>query len=490
MLNEKKLKSNVIFSVLNTLFTLVYPLITYPYVARVLMPEGLGQYTFVIALVEYFALVAGLGIPLYGTRLVASSYKNGTDLKKECSSLFCINLISTFIVLVVYIGFIVFDSKAQENVALYLVAGFRIISVALCVEWYFQGKAQFKYIAIRNGIIKVLCVTFIFLLVKNSSDILTYAIIMVGSVFLYSLFNFFIFVKEIRPSFKHLDLKKHLMPVLFVFLIYIASKININLDTIMLNYMLEDLGNFAVGQYTAATKVINIIVDLMVAVSAVLLPNISQLLSTGNNNDAKVLLKKAFSAIFFVALPCVPGLVLVSREIVLILSGAAYEQAIPVMMLMSINVLFTTFTNFFGVQVLYSHNKEKVATLAIAFGALLNFMFNLFLIPKIGLYGAGTATVISNGSILIIEIILSRKYCMKKFLDKNSLKTVLGALVMTIALLPLFFYKVCYDTPLLALLIKVVVGVGVYFIMALLLKNDMIRFLIDELKRRIIKKDR
>lgn len=488
MVSGNKIKSDVIFAILNTLFTLVYPLITYPYVARVLMPEGLGQYTFVMALVEYFALVAGLGIPLYGTRTVASTLQNKDDLRKQSSSIFFINLLSTLVVALLYIGFMFFDKKAMENPTLYMILGLHIFSVALGVEWYFQGRAQFKYIAIRNGITKTVCIILIFIFVKSKDDIVTYAIIMIGSILAYSFLNFLIFAKEVKPTFKLIEIKKHLSPILFVFLIYLASKINTNLDTVMLNYLLGEEGNYAVGQYTAAVKVINIVVDLLVAVNAVLLPNISLMLASGKYEEAYSMLKKAFSMLTFFALPCVPGLIFVAKETILILSGEAYMSAIPIMMLMSINVVITALTNFFGVQVLYANNKEIVATVAIAIGAIINFTINYLLIPIYGLFGASIATIISNLFILIIESFLTNKYFRIKFLNLDTLKTIIGSFLLAVVMYPIYYYNIFSNNPFASLVFKMVIGVVVYSIFSLVLKNSVAIYIFNFIKQKFRRK--
>jgi len=214
---SNSIKKNAFFNTVRTISSLIFPIITFPYVSRILGPNGTGQVNFALSIIGYFILLASLGIPLYGIREIARVRDNKNELKELAQELFIIHLISTIIVVVVLIFFIFLNKKLYSEKTLFLVSSISIISSTLSVDWLFQGLEEYKKITIRSIIFSLVSLIMIFLIIHNENDYIKYATIGVFTSLFSALLNFFdvrdvLFVKR---SVK-LNLKKHIKPMLLV----------------------------------------------------------------------------------------------------------------------------------------------------------------------------------------------------------------------------------------------------------------------------------
>ena len=469
-----RFSESIFYSVINSLVTLLFPIIVYPYVSRVLQPEGVGLYNLAYGVLEYFILFANLGVPLLGTRVVAKYKNDPNEMRERCGNIFYINLITTLVAFVAFVLFAWFSPGIKEHFVLYFVVGFQILSFCLNVEWYYQGIENFKYIAIRNLIIKVICIVCIYIFVNTKDDVMIYAMIMMFSTFGYSIINFLKFVKDTKMKMSFKGTKALFKSILVGFFIYAASKINTNADVVMLGFMTGEVGQFNVGIYTNATKIINMIISIIIAVNLVIMPRITAMLKDDENGAMKVL-NKLFGIVFIMSLTMAVGLYFVAEEVILVFSGELYAESVLTMRIMCVNICLIAFSNFFGVQVLYSKNKEKYTATAVLIGASVNIIINALLIPKMLYNGAAIATIISNAVIVLIEYLFSVKVTKSWFYSKNIIKAIIASIIMGAALVAFgLFVKI--ENTFLLLVLKVSVGVITFALMGMLLwKNDLIK---------------
>lgn len=481
---SKRLRFNVIFSFCNALITLLFPLVTYPYVSRVLEPEGIGAYNIAFSIMSYFLLFANLGIPIYATREIAKVRNDRESLRKVSTTIIILHAISTVTIFAIYTGYVCFAANAQNRFWVNFITGFHILAIFLNVEWFYQGREEYAAITIKNLIVKIVSLILIFTLVRTNEDLIIYAAIMIFSVLGYGVFNFIHFLKVVRPSAKGIELKPYFKPILLSFTLYAASRLANGLDVIMIDGLLGDSAEYVAGQYGVATKFVNVIIDLLLVVNTVMLPRLSMLIQNESYEEAKKLSKMIEELMFMVVLPATIGLIFVSKEITMVFFGEMYEPAITTMEIMSGNAFLAVFTNFLGIQILYAYGKDWFTTISILSGAVVNVVCNLFLIPRFYQTGAAIATIISNSVILIIEMVGVIKWKYMKFLTLSNLKTIIASILMTGVLLILYFF-LPISSNILLLVIKMSAAIVIYLISILVMRHSSLMFFINEIKAKI-----
>lgn len=480
---SKRLTTNVIFSFLNALVTLLFPLITHPYVSRVLMPEGIGAYNIAFSVMSYFLLFANMGIPIYAVRAVSKARDDGNEMRRVCSSVIVLHAVSTIVVFALYIGYVCFAPNMQNRFWVNFITGFHILGIFLNVEWFYQGREEYGAITVKNLIVKAVSLALILIFVKTENDLVVYALIMIFSVVAYGLFNFVHFIIKVKPKLTGAVFRPLFKPVLLTFALYAASRLATGLDVIMIDFMLGDNAEYVAGQYAIATKFVNVIIDLLLVINTVMLPRLALLIEQNKEDEVKKLSVTAEEILFLFVLPATIGLIFVSENITLLFFGEMYRPAIETMMVMSANVLFAVFNNFIGIQILYAHGKDVFTTIAILVGAAVNITCNLFMIPRWLHLGAAIATIVSNAVTFIIEAIGAAKWKYLSYFTKNNLKTVIASAAMSVGLVLMAFF-LAVRSNLFSLLIKVAVSVAVYLLFILVMKHESVSVFGKEIKSR------
>lgn len=314
-------KQNYFYSLLNTISGLLFPIITFPYVARILMADGIGQVNFYLSIINYISMFAGLGIPTYAIREIA---RVKTDVKVMNQVAVEILLLHTFLTLLGYIvvGVVALTvAQVQVNLPLFLILSTNLFFITIGCEWFYQGIEDFKYITIRGLIVKMLSVALLFVLVKDRSDLFYYGIYSVVGVVGGNIFNAFRLRKYIK--FRLLELKelrpmRHLIPALRIFLLNVVASIYLQLDTVMLGFL---KGNEAVGYYTGAIKLTKMLMGVTSSLCVVLLPRLSNLAVGNEREEFDRLLKKALDYVIAIAAPMSMGLVIMAPTLVYLFCG-------------------------------------------------------------------------------------------------------------------------------------------------------------------------
>ena len=409
------LKANYIFNLLNTVLGLLFPLITFPYAARVVMADGIGQVNFFSSIISYISLFTCLGIPMYAIREIARV----RDDKKKLSTITTeILLLHTGLTILGYFAVVVLCmtiTKVKADIPLFLLLSTNIFFVAIGCEWFYQGVEDFKYITIRGLIVKVVSVILLFVLVRTKDDLMYYAAYSVIGVVGGNVFNFIRLRKYIRIrllQFSELRPLRHLKPALHIFVLNLIISIYVNLDTVMLGFM-KDPTN--VGYYVGATKLTKMLLGLTLALGTVMLPRLSNLITTGQKAEFDRLSQRAMDFVVAFSLPLFLGLFVLAPSLIRVLCGDSYEPAIITLQVISPIVLIIALSNVVGIQVLYPQGKENIVIMSTLVGAIVNFTLNLVLIPQYAQNGAAIATVIAESCVTITMIILGVKYLPFKF---------------------------------------------------------------------------
>ena len=270
---QLSLKKNAFLNTIKTLMSLVFPLITFPYASRILLPEGLGKVNFALSIISYFAIISSLGIENYGIREASKLRDDKIKFSQFCKEIFLINMISTVVAYILLFVAIAFVAKFQKYKILLYVTSATILFTTLGMNWLYSAMEDYLYITIRSIVFQILCLVLLFLLVKTKDDYVKYATISVISNVGSNILNFIHSRKYITiKTGLAFQIKKHIKPIFVLFAMAIAVKVYTVLDSTMLGFM---KGDFEVGIYTAATKINKIVLSLVIAVTTVMLPRLS-----------------------------------------------------------------------------------------------------------------------------------------------------------------------------------------------------------------------
>lgn len=423
-------------------------------------------------------MFASLGIPLYGIREVAKIRDNREKLEKTTSEIFLLNMITTVIVVLLYFISLNLGYLGKEK-SLLEIMSLNIFLTFLGVEWFYQGIEEYRYITTRSVIFRMISLVLIFILVKTKDDYIIYGAITILSTVGSNILNFLKLKTFTKLSFKNLNIKRHLKPILTIFSMNIAISIYTNLDNVMLGYRSTEA---SVGLYSSGIKLVKLVLGIVTSLGAVMLPRISNYIHNGMENELKNLLDKAFKFIILLSLPCFLGLYLTSEEIILIFSGEGFKNAIPTMQYLTPIIIFIALSNFIGIQILYPRGEEKKVLISVIVGAIVNFSLNWILIPRYAQNGAAISTAIAEGLVLLIQIILGYKYL--KFIKFNFefFKAIIATIFMGIMII--IFNKYYIGNIYLSLLVKILIGGGSYLIALIVLKDKFIYEIFNKILKR------
>jgi O-antigen/teichoic acid export membrane protein len=340
-----------------------------------LQPEGVGLYSYASSIVSYFTLVAILGTATFGQRAISYAQKDIEERSRAFWEVFLLRLITSSITLVAYGIFIIFFLK--ENQLIYIILALNIINIVFDVSWFFQGIEEFGKIAIRNVIIKILNIVAIYLFVKKDSDILKYALIMVGFTVLgnislwVSLPKFLCKVKGIKPF-------KDLKTVIELFIPTIAVQVYNILDKSMIGWFTD--GYSENGYYEQAEKIAKMTLTVVTSLGTVITPRISRHFQEGEHDKIKYYLYKSFRFVWMSSIPIMFGLIIISNTFIPIFLGDGYEKCILLLDIFSLLVVFIGLNNIIAYQYLIPVGKQNIFTLMVTIGAIINFLLNIVLI--------------------------------------------------------------------------------------------------------------
>lgn len=465
---SKSLVSNYIFNLLNTVTGLLFPLITFPYTARILLPNGIGQIQFYSSIIDYISLISALGIPLYAVREVARARDNSELRNKISLEILILHTALSLLGYFVVLGLILFVNKLHQNIPLFLLLSLSIFFNTIAVNWFYQAIEEFKYITIRSLFIRSVSLISLFLFVHTKEDLLQYAAITVFSGAGASIFNiirFRAFIKEYKVSWSQLKPLRHLKPALKIFTLNLIISIYVNLDSVMLGFLKNDQ---AVGYYAAAVRLTKVQLGIIGSLGAILLPRFSNLIALGKKEEFMSLANNAINYIFAIAFPLSIASILLAPQIIAILCGDNYNESIIVMQIISPIIFFIGLSSLIGMQILYPVGKESYVIKATALGAFLNFSVNYFLIPKIAQCGAAFATLLAEVVVTTVMIIIARKSLPFKFISRQNISYVLSSLIMGVGV---FFVSNLNLSNILIICLSVIIG-SILYIYSLFLFRD------------------
>lgn len=447
-------------------------MITFPYAARVLLPEGIGVVNFQLSIINYIVLLTSLGIPLYAVKEIAK-YRDDKALRDRVA----VEIISLATALCIF-GYIAvwllakYVPQIHQQTALFYILSLTILFTTIGVNWFYQGIEDFKFITMRAIAIRTLSAVSLFLFVKNQSDILIYGLITVGSTVGNNFVNFVHLRKHIDMAcikIKELQIMRHLRPALHIFVLNLIISLYVHLNSIMLGFM---KGDDAVGYFTAGTKIGIVCLTLIYSIGSVMLPRCSNLVQKGDDEGFAKIITKSARLTFALAFPMVVGLLVLAAPLTIVFCGPEYLPSIPVLYLNAPVILIIGLTNVMGIQVLYPKNKVNMVIWSVSGGAVMNIILNFLLVPHLGATGAAISTLSAETTVFTIQLLLGHKYFPFKWRNVLQPKYFIAIAAMAACV---FAVEGLFGSDWLKVAVGIAVGATVYASVLYALKDDIVR---------------
>ena len=430
----KSVKVNYILNLINTGTQMLFPLITFPYVCRVIEADGIGQINFFQSIISYISLFTCLGIPMYAIREIARDRSDVVQMNRTAMEILLLHSMLTLVGYAIVAILCLTVPQIQVNIPLFLILSLTIFFTAIGCEWFYQGIENFKYITIRGLIIKTISLVLLFIFVKSKTDLLYYGCYTVFGVLGGNIFNFFRLRKYIHREniiFSELHIKRHIKPVLKVFSFSVVTSIYLQLNTVLLGFLKNAL---AVGYFAAATKVMQMLLQMSACLGSVMMPRASHLIAENKESEFNALIQKSYDFTLAIALPMTVGLIFCAPNLITSLCGVKFENSILPSQIIAPIILMVAISNVFGIQVLFPKGKINIVTLCCGIGAVVDLVLNLCLIPFFSYVGTSIAYLGAEVATTISMFFIGRKYLPITYFKKNHLNYLLGCILMAIVL--------------------------------------------------------
>lgn len=475
----RSLFKNSVFNIIYTLLNIIFPFLTSIIASRILLPEGIGKVAGAQNYASYFVSVASLGLPVYGIRAIARCKEKPDQLKQTFTELLIINILSSALSAMVYFGTIVTIKKFKDEFILYFICGIQVLFNIFNIDWLYKGREEYSYIVVRSLIVKILSFTALIFFVKNIDDYCIYALISALALVGNYLFNIIHARSYITFKIEWLDLKKHIKPLLILAVSVVFAALYSKTDITMLGLITNDE---TVGLYTNAHKCINIVLSFVTAITAVYLPRLSKLSNEENGNELSTTVNSGIKIISLFAFPAFVGVIILAPFFINLLYGEAFAQALPTMMVFSSLIIIGSIGDLVCYQLLIAIGYEKKRVVANIAGAIVNIILNFILIPILKSEGAAIASVVSELCLNAYLFFVIRKKIKVKLLSVSFVKflvasTLMGVVVYLLTLIEIPYWATC--------LFGICVGVCVYFVALLLMKENTIYGIFEKIKKRV-----
>lgn len=500
---KKSITKNYIYNMVYQVLILILPLITTPYLSRVIGAEGIGIYSYTYAIVTYFILFGSLGVALYGQREIAYAQENPEKRKKTFIEIIIFRFITIFIATIFYYFLFV---NGKEYQLYYTILILELIAAAFDISWFFQGLEEFKKTVTRNVLVRICSVTLVFILVKTKEDLGKFTLIysladLIGNISLWLYLPKYL--KGIKVT--NINVKQHLPHIIMLFIPQIANQIYKILDTTMIGWLVTD--KTETGYYEQGHKVIRLLLTIVNSLGVVMIPRMANAFANNDKKQINAYMKMSFNFTFFLSFPIMFGIASIAREFVPIFFGRGYDKVTYLIYLLNPMVLLMGVANVIGTQYLLPTKKQKEYTFSVTIGVIVNFILNYILITLYQSIGAAIATVLSQLVVDILQYKHIKNDISLKTLKELCYKYLVASLTMFVLCLGVKFIlnislisnavfnfaeSLSMSGQYLFNMISIVAQIGIgaltYIIMLIILKDDYVYIFINKIKNRFLKK--
>lgn len=482
-MKKKSLSVNALLNGLRSALNLIFPLITFPYVSRVLSVEGMGIYNFSNTYVNYFILIAGLGIATYAVREGAKYRDNKEEINLFASQIFTINIISTIVAYVLLILSLIIFCNLHNYVSCILIFGLQLFFTTLGTEWLYTIYEDYEYITIRSIVFKIISVILLFVFVRKPSDYLWYAGITVfagvgSNVLNYIHAKSFCHVKIIKNT----NWKYHLKPILIIFASSVAITLYVSSDTTILGLIKND---YAVGIYGTAVKIYTMVSGLIGGLIVVTIPRLSMLIGKRRIKEYTHILQEVINTLSILELPAAVGLVMLSKDVILVIAGEKYQAGTLSLQIITWALIFSNFSTIFNQCVLIPAKREAKSLRNTIITGLINVGINFIFIPLWSYNGAALSTVIAEFMVMTLNGWSAKDFIGPIIKSKETIRNILDSIIGCMGIvLVCCLINIGILSPILRILLSIILSVIIYGAILVLLKNSIIFNIVTIIKRK------
>lgn len=475
----KSLKLNAFLNGLRSLLSVIFPLITFPYVSRVLSVNGIGKYNFSNSIISYFMLIAVLGISNYAVREGAKYRNNKRKINQFANEVFTINACSAIVSYVCLFICLITFSKLHSYLICILIYSIQIGFSVISVDWLFTIYEDFVYITIRSILFQIISILLLFVFVRHSNDYLNYAAITVFSAVGSNVLNFYRAEKEHRIHLVfHFNWKKHMTPILILFAANVANLIYVNSDVTLLGLLKS---NYVVGIYSVSSRIYTIIKSVLSAVLLVSVPRLALLYGNKEFSKYKILLSKLTNMLVLLVLPAMIGLIMLSKQVVLIIAGNHFLRSVMSLRILAVAYIFSILAWILSDCVLIPAKREKYLLYSMTISAVINIVFNIIMIPYWSENAAAISTILSELAMFTINYHYAKDIVKEVFVSKDLLRTFTNSFVGCIGIIIVCLgINIIFSSIIIKTILSVLFSVLVYGLILVMLKNTYASSLIKQ----------
>lgn len=500
---KKSIAKNYIYNLVYQVLILVLPLITTPYLSRVLGAEGIGIYSYTYSIVTYFILFGSLGVAMYGQREIAYAQENIEARKKVFIEIIIFRFVTVFLATIAYYFLFI---RGDEYQIYYQILLLELIAAAFDISWFFQGMEEFKRTVTRNVLVRICSVTLVFILVKTKEDLAKFTLIYSIADLVGNLSLWMYLPKYIRGvKIKNINVLQHIPQIVLLFIPQIANQIYKILDTTMIGKLVAD--KTETGYYEQGQKVIRLLLTVVTSLGIVMIPRMASTFASGDKKQINSYMKISFNFVFFLAFPIMFGIVSIAESFVPVFFGSGYDKVVVLINIISPIIILMGIANVIGNQYLLPTKKQKEYTISITIGVIANFILNYILILQYASIGASIATVLSQLIVDVIQLNFIKKdidmkemfkgawkylmaaivmfgacYIVKTALAINAVTELLANMALSISMSKTYFINI------ISIISQIITGIIAYIVMLVLLKNEYVFMFLNKVKSKFVKK--
>lgn len=432
-MKKNSITKNVTYNLIYQILTVLLPLITTPYLSRKLGSAPIGIYGFTLSIVTYFVLFGSLGTAMYGQREIA---KNESSPKKISIIFWEITIIRILAMIISMVAFYIFFCRNGNYIVYYKLFLIYMVAYTLNISWFFQGIEQFDRIVIRNIIVKIVGLLLIFTLIKSPKDLWIYVLIFSGSELLGNISLWFYLPKYlVKTNIKNVNLKKHIIPVLMLFIPQVATQIYTVLDKTMVGLITGNMNK--VGFYEQAQNIAKATLVIIASVQTVMNSRVAKANADGDKKEIKECLRKSFDFVWMLGIPMMLGVICVAGNLVPWYFGKGFEPVKNILIATSPIIIVIGLSGITGIVYLIHTGQQKPFTTSVIIGAFINVILNFILINIFGTIGAAISSVIAEVSILLFHFKYIKKAYKISDIFKVSTKPIISGIIMFAVVFPI-----------------------------------------------------
>ncbi len=465
-----KVVKNYLYNASYQIMLIVLPIITTPYVSRVLGANNVGTYSYTNSITQYFILFGCIGLNLYGQREIAYYQNDKNKRSVTFFDLVSLRVLTLTISLSIFCLTVMTHSRYSS---IFMIQTLDIIASMFDISWFFQGMEDFKKTVLRNFLVRILCVSLIFAFVKTSDDLLLYVLCYSGTLLLGNMSLWLYLPKYVNKSdIKKVNIKRHIKPALTLFLPQIAISIYTLLDKTMIGLISNN--NSEVAYYEQSQLIIKTVMTVITSMGTAMMPRVANLFIENKGEEIKMYMRASVKFVLMTSIPFMFGIMAIAQDFVPWFFGRGYEKVVPNMMIIAPIIIFIGMSNVTGTQYLLPLGRQKEFTISVIGGSVLNFLLNIILIYWFASIGAAIATVIAECMVLMIQFYFLRNDFDLRYITKQLLKYFFFGLVMFAVT---YSISCLLSSSIINTFIEIMIGAVIYFILLYVSKDEAIELL-------------